>query len=411
MGTNTSSRSSPGETTPAPWVNVLANPNFGTLISESGGSYTWSENCHEFRLTPWSNDAVTDASGEAFYIRDEQSGIFWSPTPLPARGQSPYVSRHGFGYSVFEHTEVGISSELQIYVSIHEPVKFAVLKLKNNSDRRRRLSVTGYWELVLGGLRQKSAMHIATEIDQQTGALLARNPYNTDFEERVAFVTSSEFIRSFTADRTEFFGRNGTLAQPAALRRVQLSGKTGAGFDPCAALQAPVELEPGQEREIAFILGVGQNLDHARDLVRQFQNLQSCHEELQKVWDFWKQTLGVVQVETPEPALNLLANGWLLYQTISCRLVGAHGILSIRRRVRFSRSASGCHDARPHTAGIVARTTAPRRRAPISRRRRAALVASADRSRCAHAFFRRLFVAALCDLPLRRNGGRHWRAG
>jgi cyclic beta-1,2-glucan synthetase len=310
----------PGETTPAPWVNVLANPNFGTLISESGGSYTWSENCHEFRLTPWNNDAVTDASGEVFYIRDESSGKFWSPTPLPARGESPYVSRHGFGYSVFEHTEDGISSELCIYVAVHEPVKFAVFKLKNNSARRRRLSVTGYWEWVLGELRQKSAMHVVTEIDQQTGALFARNFYNTDFEGRVAFVTSTEFIRSFTADRAEFFGRNGTLAQPAALARARLSGKTGAGFDPCAALQASVELEPGQEREIVFILGASQNLEAARDLARRFQNLQTCREELQKVWDFWKQTLGAVQVETPEPALNLLANGWLLYQTISCRL-------------------------------------------------------------------------------------------
>ena len=310
----------PGITTPAPWVNVLANPNFGTLISESGGSYSWSENCHEFRLTPWNNDAVTDSSGEAFYIRDEQSGKFWSPTPLPARGQSPYVSRHGFGYSVFEHSEDSISSELCIYVSINEPVKFAVLKIKNNSERGRRLSVTSYWEWVLGEVRQKSAMHVSTEIDPQTGALLALNPYNTDFEGRVAFVTSTEFIRSFTADRTEFIGRNGTLAQPAALRRARLSGKTGAGFDPCAALQAPLELEPGQEREIVFILGTGKNLEVARDLARRFQNLQTCHEELQKVWDFWKQTLGVVQVETPEPALNLLANGWLLYQTIACRL-------------------------------------------------------------------------------------------
>ncbi len=310
----------PSQVTPAPWVNVLANPNFGTLISESGGSYSWSENCHEFRLTPWNNDAVTDSSGEAFYIRDEQSGKFWSPTPLPARGESPYVSRHGFGYSVFEHTEDGISSELCIYVCINEPAKFAVFKLKNNSERRRRLSVTGYWEWVLGEIRQKSAMHVATEIDQQTGALLARNSYNTDFEGRVAFVTSTEFIRSFTADRMEFFGRNGTLAQPAALRRARLSGKTGAGFDPCAALQAPLELEPGQEREIVFILGTGKNVETARDLARRFQNLQTCREELQKVWDFWKQTLGAVQVETPEPALNLLANGWLLYQTIACRL-------------------------------------------------------------------------------------------
>ena len=310
----------PGETTPAPWVNVLANPNFGTLISESGGSYSWSENCHEFRLTPWNNDAVTDTTGEAFYIRDEHTGQLWSPTPLPARGQTPYVARHGFGYSIFEHTESGIASELSIYVSEHEPVKFAVFKLRNNSDRPRRLSVTGYWEWVMGELRAKNAMHVATEIDPQTRALFARNPFNTDFEGRVAFVTSSETVRSYTADRTEFLGRNGTLAQPAALRRSRLSGKTGAGLDPCAALQVQVELEPGQEREIAFILGAGQNLEHARDLARRFQNFQTCRDELQKVWDFWNHTLSAVHVETPEPALNLPANGWLLYQTISCRL-------------------------------------------------------------------------------------------
>jgi cellobiose phosphorylase len=310
----------PGARTPAPWVNVLANPNFGTLISESGGSYSWSENCHEFRLTPWNNDAVTDTSGEAFYIRDEQTGQSWSPTPLPARGESPYVVRHGFGYSVFEYTQNGISSEFWIYVSINEPVKFTVIKLKNNSDRRRRLSLTSYAEWVLGEQRQKTGMYIATEIDPQTSALFARNSYNTDFEGRVAFVAASELARSHTADRAEFLGRNGRLTQPAALRRTRLSGKTGAALDPCAALQIQVELEPGQEREIAFILGAGQNLEQARDLARRFQNLQACREELQKVWDFWGHTLGAVRVETPEPALNLLANGWLLYQTISCRL-------------------------------------------------------------------------------------------
>jgi len=310
----------PGETTPATWVNVLANPNFGTLISESGGAYTWSENCHEFRLTPWNNDAVTDVSGEAFYIRDEHTGKFWSPTPLPARGEAPYVSRHGFGYSVFEHSEVEISSELSIFVSANEPVKFAVFKLKNNSQQRRRLSVTGYWEWVLGELRAKNAMHVATEIDPQTNALLARNPYNTDFEGRIAFVAGSEMARSVTASRSEFFGRNGTPARPAALYRTRLSGKTGAGFDPCAAMQVQLELEPGQEREISFIIGVGKTLEHVRDLAQRFQNLPACHEELQKVHDFWEHTLDAVHVETPEPALDLLANGWLLYQTISCRL-------------------------------------------------------------------------------------------
>jgi cyclic beta-1,2-glucan synthetase len=315
----------PGETTPAPWVNVLANPNFGTLISESGGAYTWSENSHEFRLTPWNNDAVTDVSGEAFYIRDEQTGKFWSPTPLPARGEAPYVSRHGFGYSIFEHDESGIFSELTFFVSAHEPVKFAVFKLKNNSDRRRRLSVTGYWEWVLGELRAKSAMHVATEIDPQTNALLARNPYNTDFEGRVAFVASSEFARSVTGSRVEFFGRNGTPAKPAALFRTRLSGKTGVGFDPCAAMQVQLELEPGQEREISFVIGAGQSLEQVRELAQRFQTVAAAHEELEKVWDFWKHTLDGVRVETPEPALDVLANGWLLYQVISCRLWGRTG--------------------------------------------------------------------------------------
>ena len=202
----------PGQMTPAPWVNVLANPYFGTVVSESGSAYTWVENSHEFRLTPWSNDPVTDTTGEAFYIRDEQTGQFWSPTPLPARGATPYVIRHGFGYTVFEHTENGIASELTVYVAMDAPVKFAVLKLRNVSGRPRRLSVTGYWEWVLGDLRQKSLLHVQTEVDLKTGALLARNPYNTEFPERIAFVDVNDPTRTFTGDRKEFLGRNGSLS-------------------------------------------------------------------------------------------------------------------------------------------------------------------------------------------------------
>ena len=310
----------PGQVTPAPWSNVLANPTFGTLISESGGSYSWSENCHEFRLTPWHNDSVTDASGEAFYIRDEQSGSLWSPTPLPARGQTPYVTRHGFGYTVFEHVENGIASELWIYVAINEPVKFALLKLRNISTRRRQLSVTGYWEWVLGELRQKNAMHIITEFDPQCGAVFARNPFNTDFEGRVAFVTSSELTRSFTCDRGEFLGRNNTLASPAGLGRMRLSGKTGIGLDPCAALQVPVQLLPDEEREIVFTIGAAQDMAKAKELIHTFRGVESCREALQAVWAYWNNTLDAIHVETPDAALNVLANGWLVYQTLSCRM-------------------------------------------------------------------------------------------
>ena len=246
-----------GQATPAPWVNVLANPDFGTVVSESGSAYTWSENAHEFRLTPWNNDPVCDSSGEAIYIRDEESGRFWSPTPLPCRGRQPYVTRHGFGYSVFEHAEGGIRSELWVYVAMDAPVKFSVLKVRNESGRSRRLSATGYVEWVLGDLRPKSAMHVVTEIEPGSGALLARNPYNTEFAGRVAFFDVDDPARTVSGDRTEFLGRNGSLRSPAAMARARLSGKVGAALDPCAAIQVPFELADGQEREIVFRLGAG----------------------------------------------------------------------------------------------------------------------------------------------------------
>ncbi len=308
------------QVTPAPWVNVLANPHFGTVVSESGSAYTWIENCHEFRLTPWNNDPVTDATGEAFYLRDEQTGQFWSPTPLPARGATPYVIRHGFGYSVFEHTEHGIASELTVYVAMDAPVKFAVLNLRNVSGRPRVLSVTGYWEWVLGELRHKSLLHVQTEVDPKTGALLARNPFNNEFAERIAFVDVSDSMRTFTGDRKEFIGRNGSLSNPKALKRTRLSGKTGAGLDPCGAAQVTVDLPAGQEREISFRLGVGRNIADVQTLIRRFRSVEASRRALEGVWEYWNRTLGAVQVETPDPSVNVLANGWLLYQTLSSRL-------------------------------------------------------------------------------------------
>jgi len=314
-----------GHVTPAPWVNVLANPHFGTVISENGQAYTWSENAHEFRLTPWHNDPVSDASGEACYIRDEERGHFWSPTPLPSRGAMPYVSRHGFGYSVFEHTERGIRSELWVYVALDAPIKFTVLKVRNESGRSRRLSATGYVEWVLGDLRSKSIMHVVTEIDPTSGAVFARNPYNTEFAGRIAFFDVDDATRTISGDRTEFLGRNGILRSPAAMIRSRLSGKVGAGFDPCAAIHVPFELADGQEREIIFRLGVARGADEARHLVRRFRGLAAARGALEAVWQYWKHTLGAVHVETPDPSLDVLTNGWLLYQTLACRLWARSG--------------------------------------------------------------------------------------
>lgn len=311
--------------TPLPWVNVLANAKFGSVIAESGFAYTWSENAHEYRLTPWSEDSIGSTGGEAFYLRDEQSGYFWSPTPMPCRGATPYVTRHGFGYSIFEHMEGGIQSEMCVYVDLVEAVKYSVLKIRNCSGRKRRLTATGYVEWVLGDLRAKTALHVVTEIDANSGALIARNAYNSEFGGRVAFFDVDHPSRSITGDRSEFIGRNGTLRRPDAMTRERLSGRLGAALDPCGAIQVPFELDDGEERTIIFRLGAGMDLDQTRSLAQQLRHPGSARRALADIHQFWQETLGAVQVNTPDPKINLLANGWLVYQTLACRFWARSG--------------------------------------------------------------------------------------
>jgi cellobiose phosphorylase len=319
-------KSSRRDRTPAPWSNVIANPYFGTVISESGQSYTWSDNAHEYRLTPWMNDPVSDGSGEAFYIRDENNGFFWSPSPGAAPDGGDYITRHGFGYTTFEHVYDGIRTELTVYVAIDAPIKFSVIKIRNESGRRRKLSVTGYVEWVLGDIRSKTGMHIVTQVDKATGAILARNGYNPDFSERIAFFDVNDNARSFTCDRREFLGRNGNLTHPQALERARLSGAVGASMDSCAALQSVFEIADGEAKEIVFKLGIaGNRVDEASAFIRRYYGRGPARIAFEGVDQFWKNTLGTVQVQTPDPALNVLANGWLIYQTIACRLWARSG--------------------------------------------------------------------------------------
>jgi cellobiose phosphorylase len=314
-----------GSSTPLPWVNVLANPGFGTVISESGGAYTWAGNSHECRLTTWYNDPVSDPSGEAFYLRDEETGRYWSPTPAPTRGVGRYLVRHGFGYSAFVHEEDGIACEMMVYVAIDAPVKLVSFTLRNRSQRRRRLSLTGYWEWVLGEQRQQSAMHVVAEVDHVSGMLTARNPYHPESASTIAFADVSERTSSFTCDRAEFLGRNGSMAAPAGLARQRLSGCGGAGLDPCAVLQAGFELADDEVREIVFVVGAAKSIEQARELTYRFCAVEGARRALEQVWGHWNHTLGAVHVETPDPTVDILVNGWLVYQTIACRMWGRTG--------------------------------------------------------------------------------------
>ena len=306
--------------TPAPWINVIANAQFGFQVSAEGSGYTWADNSRENQLTPWSNDPVSDPPGEALYVRDEDSLALYSPTAQPLRDSGHYEARHGFGYSRFSHQAGGIAMELLQYVPLHDPIKISRLTLRNLSDRPRRLSVSAYAEWVLGTTRAASAAFIVSRQDAATGAILVRNRWSIAFAGRSAFSDLGGQQSSWTADRCEFIGRNGSLAQPAALaRQTALSGNLGAGLDPCTALQCELELQPGESTEVLWLLGQCTSEQKASALIKRYRQAD-LDAVLAEVQAHWQQLLGAVQVQTPSRAMDIMLNGWLLYQTLACRI-------------------------------------------------------------------------------------------
>jgi cyclic beta-1,2-glucan synthetase len=312
----------PGQWTPAPWVNVIATPEFGCVVSEAGMGPTWSQNSGENRLTPWRNDPVSDPPSEAVYLRDEDTGQIWSPTPLPARADAPYLIRHGAGYSAFEHASHGLLQNMTVFVVPDEPVKVVQLKLQNATKQMRRINVTYYAEWVLGGARENTAAYITPEFDSTSFALLARNRYNTDFGQRVAFLASTREPSGVTTDRTQFLGNLGSYTRPAALERVGLTPSLEAGNDPCAVLQSLLWLQPGETKEITFLIGQGTDREDARRLLGHFKNIQNVQAARQRVETFWDEILEQTQVQTPDAGMDILLNRWLLYQSLSCRFWG-----------------------------------------------------------------------------------------
>jgi cellobiose phosphorylase len=311
---------------PQPWVNVIANQRAGCLVTERGAGYTWAGNSRHNRLTAWHNDPVCDPHAEALWIRDEEADVFWSPLPGPTPAEAPYEVRHGFGYTTIRHNSLGLLQETTVYVAPEDPVKFVRLRLENSGHTKRRLTVFSYQHLALGTLAGESDA-VATEFDESLQAIFARNPQRDVYHDAVAFsaivAARSASDVSHTGDRTAFLGRFSELAAPeAVVVGEQLDNRTGGGLDPCAAWQVPVEILPGESIECTILLGEAQDREHAAELVRKYRTAGQANRAFDEVMAFWRETLSAIQIETPEPAIDLMVNGWLAYQNLSCRMWG-----------------------------------------------------------------------------------------
>jgi cyclic beta-1,2-glucan synthetase len=319
----------PNVNTPAPWINVIANPSFGIMVSEAGLGCCWYGNSQSNRLTPWSNDPLLDPIYDAIYIRDEKEGTVWTPTPSPIREPDPYRIRHGQGYTQFEHNSHDIEQELLVFVPVDDegglPLRIQRLRLSNHSLQRKRLSLTSYLEWILGQEKEETQMHVITEWDSESQAMLAFNRYHADFGQYVAFSFSLNTVSSYTGDRTEFIGRNRSTSFPEGLTRLSLSGHTGANLDPCSALQIQIEINPGNQIEAVFVLGYAKDVLSARQLIMKCRESGKIDQLFRETQVWWAKTLNTITIDTPDLATNFLMNHWLLYQNLSCRFWGRSG--------------------------------------------------------------------------------------
>ncbi len=305
---------------PAPWINVVGNPVGGFYVSEGGSGVTWARNSFFYRITPWHNDPVRDPSSDCVFLRDDANGDLWTATPCPIREPTPYRVRHGAGYSVFDHTHKGLTSSLRLGVDRTDPVKISVLTLRNDGLTRKKLTLTWYLEWVLGVSREQTQYQVRTSFDEDTQSMFARNYFDTEFADTVAFASISERVAYYTADRREFLGRNGTISSPAGLERAGLSGAIGATIDPCCAMQVSITVEPGESRDIVMLLGAAEGEDTVREIISRHRIPTAARQSVDANIASWERRLATIKVKTPEPTFDLMVNRWALYQALSCRM-------------------------------------------------------------------------------------------
>lgn len=310
------------DNTPAPWINVISNGRFGFQVSESGSAYTWSENSRENKITPWSNDPVQDYLGEALYLREEDKNKLWSIPPKPIRDNEEYIIEHGFGYSIFKHDIYGIYGEETMFCPLKERIKICCVKLKNSTDTERNIKLVYYAQMVLGVVPQQTAQYIVTDINSDSGYVYAKNPYSEHFGKLLTFLSIlGGENASFTGDRKEFIGREGSIEYPISICKSNLSNDCGAGLDPCLTEMVQIKLLPSEEKQIVIILGQGENIEKINKIIEKYKKVENVLEEFNRVKGYWENILHKIIVKTPDESMNIMLNGWLMYQTMVCRLM------------------------------------------------------------------------------------------
>ncbi|MBV1818751.1 hypothetical protein L0P54_06735 [Anaerosalibacter bizertensis] len=318
-----------GLNTPLPWINVIANRNFGFIVSETGAGFSWAHNSRENKLTPWYNDAVVNLPGEIIYLRDDDTGYIWNITSSPIREKEDYVITHGQGYSKFNHFSQGIEQELTLYTALDHNIKMNLIKLKNHSSFERKLTLVYFVRPVLGVTDEITDKFIETDMDEKEEIFLIKNSTNVDFRNSSIFIGTSEKIKSYTGNRREFIGDLGSLEDPEALKKERLSNTVGIGYDPCSSIEVEVTIPSGSEKELVMVLGESGSVENGYSMIKRYRKLDKAKEELTKVKEYWKEKLEKIQIDTPELSMNLIMNNWLMYQTIVSRLWGRTGFYQV----------------------------------------------------------------------------------
>lgn len=308
---------------PTVWSHVLANEKFGTVVTENMGGYTWYKNSRLNRLTAWANNPTNDIPSEIIYLEDMENKKVWSLGQNPIPDSNDYYITYGFGYANYMHKSNGLIQNASIFVPCKDSAKVHLIRFENIEPRKRKIKLVYYIKPVLGEDETISNTYLNLEYKEGSNLLCLENISNEDFK-NVLYVSSSEKINSYTGNKDFFIG-NGTIANPDGIHKLDLDRQNSLWRNGILAIEFQVELQALESKEISIVLGAEESIINCQDNAYKYGKISNVKEEYKKVKEYWEDITGKVHVKTPVESMNILLNGWLIYQTISARLLARSG--------------------------------------------------------------------------------------